>query len=109
MLKKDRKERLGQQRGVDEILSHPWFADIDLDDLLAKRIPSPYIPKIEGARDLSNFDVEVTSQKLQESILPEESINIIMDNKDAFKDFGPIVKQDMTLKKRSGSQSSDCD
>ena len=29
--------------------------------------------------------------------------------KDAFKDFGPIVKQDMTLKKRSGSQSSDCD
>jgi len=79
--------------------------------LLAKKEPSPYIPKIEGIRDLSNFDPEVTNQSLKESILPEESINIIMDKKDAFKDFGPIVKQDMTLKKmtRSGSQSSDCD
>ena len=109
MLVKDRKERLGQQNDVNDILKHPWFADIDIENILAKREVSPYIPKIEGIRDLSNFDPEITNQKLQESILPEESINIIMDKKDAFKDFGPIVKQDMTFKKRSGSQSSDCD
>jgi len=30
MLKKDRKERLGQKMDVDEILGHPWFSDIDI-------------------------------------------------------------------------------
>jgi hypothetical protein len=55
-------------------------------------MPSPYIPKIDGIRDLSNFDPEMTNQTLKESILPEASVNIILDKKDAFKDFGPIIK-----------------
>jgi serum/glucocorticoid-regulated kinase 2 len=92
MLVKDRKERLGQRNDVDEILTHPWFADIDIDDVKHKRMPSPYIPKIDGNRDLSNFDPEMTNQTLKESILPEASVNIILDKKDAFKDFGPIIK-----------------
>lgn len=96
---------------MDDILKHPWFADLDMELLLAKKEPSPYIPKIEGIRDLQNFDADVTKESLKESILPEESINKIMDNKDAFKDFGPLVKKDMglTKQKRSGSASSDCD
>ena len=60
---------------------------------------------------MSNFDAEVTSESLKESILPEESINIIMDKKDAFKDFGPIMKTDLNRgkHKRAGSASSDND
>jgi hypothetical protein len=42
-------------------LKHPWFADIDIESILAKREVSPYIPKIEGIRDLSNFDPEITN------------------------------------------------
>lgn len=99
MLIKDRSDRLGQQNDVDDILKHPWFADLDMELLLAKKEPSPYVPKIEGIRDLQNFDPEVTNESLKESMLPEESINKIMDKKDAFKDFGPLVKQDMKLMK----------
>lgn len=35
LLDKNRKSRLGNN-GMDEILAHPWFADIDKDQLLAK-------------------------------------------------------------------------
>jgi hypothetical protein len=111
MLTKDRKLRLGQQKDVDEILGHPWFADLDMANLLAKKEPSPYVPKIDGSKDLSHFDEEVTNESLKESILPEESINLIMDKKDAFKDFGPILKSDLGISKmkRAGSESSDND
>lgn len=111
MLIKDRKERLGRVKDVDDILGHPWFADLDMESLLKKKEPSPYVPKIEGSKDLSCFDTEVTSASLRESILPEESINIIMDKKDAFKDFGPIMKTDIIggKFKRAGSESSDND
>ena len=90
MLVKDRKERLGQLKDVDEILGHPWFADVDIDAILNKSETAPFIPKIEGLRDLSNFDPEVVAQNLKESILAEESINLIRDKHDAFKDFGTM-------------------
>lgn len=31
LLDKDRKKRLGSQNDIDEIMSHPFFADIDRD------------------------------------------------------------------------------
>ena len=70
MLLKDRKERLGQLKDVDEILSHPRFVDLDIDSILSKKMSAPFIPKIDGTRDLSNFDPEVVNQNLRESILP---------------------------------------
>lgn len=30
MLEKDRKLRLGQKNDLDDILGHPWFADLDI-------------------------------------------------------------------------------
>ena len=44
MLQKDRKERLGQLKDVDEILGHPWFADLDLDSILNKKMPNVVDP-----------------------------------------------------------------
>lgn len=35
LLTKDPKKRLGTKGGIQEILSHPWFADINMKDLLA--------------------------------------------------------------------------
>ena len=89
-------------------MGHPWFADIDIEAILKKRESAPFIPKIEGQRDLSNFDPEVTNQNLKESILPEESINLIRDKHDAFKDFGKIKNTELTQSnKLTGSASSD--
>ena len=91
MLAKDRKERLGQNKGVEDILGHPWFKNLDMKQLLAKKIQSPYVPPVANKQDLSNFDPDVVSESLKESILPEKQQNLILDKKDAFKDFGPLM------------------
>lgn len=91
MLSKERKDRLGQDKDVDDILSHPWFEDLEVDKLLDKKMPAPFKPKMEGKTDLRNFDPELTSQTLHESIVPPESIAAIKDKEEAFEGFGPML------------------
>jgi hypothetical protein len=55
---------------VDEILEHPWFADIDIASVLNKSMSAPFVPDIKGNKDLSNFDPELRKSGLNESILP---------------------------------------
>ena len=55
---------------MDEILMHPFFAELDMSKLLQKRIVAPFIPVIAGHRDLRNFDSEIVGEGLTESILP---------------------------------------
>lgn len=45
-LKKKPDERLGSQNGLDDILAHPWFADIDPKALLDKDIVPEFKPKL---------------------------------------------------------------
>jgi len=52
MLVKDRSERLGQNNDMDEILMHPFFADLNVDSLLKKKVVAPFIPTVKGVRDL---------------------------------------------------------
>ena len=59
MLVKDRFGRLGQKKGVEEILGHPWFSNLNMEDILAKKVESPYTPPIKNKQDLQNFDPEV--------------------------------------------------
>jgi len=70
---------LGQQNDVDDILGHPWFKDLNIKEILDKKAASPYVPKINNSSDLQNFDSEVTTQPIEESILPEEAVNTIID------------------------------
>ena len=56
LLNKDKSQRLGRETGVDEIISHPWFAELNIEKLLAKQIEAPYIPVIKQDDDTSNFD-----------------------------------------------------
>lgn len=57
LLEKDKSKRLGRIDGVDEIIAHPWFAELGTpEDLLNKTIKAPYIPTIKQEDDTSNFD-----------------------------------------------------
>ena len=106
MLNKDRKQRLGQNNDVNDILLHPWFKDLDIDKLLKKKLAAPYVPTVEGKTDLRNFDPEVVGQELAESIIPPESIKIITQKDDAFSGFGPSsVKMDKIKDKKSDWKS----
>jgi serum/glucocorticoid-regulated kinase 2 len=35
LLKKDRRERLGAKNGIKEILAHPWFSNLNVNEILA--------------------------------------------------------------------------
>jgi len=43
-LDRNASTRLGAKGDVNEIISHPWFADFDFDALLRQEIPPPYKP-----------------------------------------------------------------
>lgn len=46
MLSKDRRQRLGCNGDLDEVLMHPFFADLDMNKLLQKKLPAPFVPAI---------------------------------------------------------------
>lgn len=55
-------ERLGTKGGVEAVISHPFFDDIDMDLLLSKKMEPPFIPEIdEDKYGTKNFDDEVTN------------------------------------------------
>ncbi|PIL22593.1 hypothetical protein GSI_15282 [Ganoderma sinense ZZ0214-1] len=64
LLTRDPTRRLGSGKGdAEEIKRHPFFKDVNFDDVLHKRIPPPYFPTINGTADTSNFDEEFTREQ----------------------------------------------
>lgn len=86
-LVKDPRKRLGG--GVDdslEIKRHPFFKSIDWDDLANKRIKAPFVPKITGELDVSNFAEEFTS------MIPADSPAVIPPNDEKiFKGYSYVA------------------
>ncbi|GAB5590900.1 Serine/threonine kinase [Umbelopsis nana] len=63
LLTRDPEKRLGSGRSdAQEIKAHPFFAGVNWDDMLQKRVPPPFYPKITGPADTSNFDEEFTRE-----------------------------------------------
>ena len=49
---KDPAIRIGTKGDVDEILAHPWFAEINLDDMMKKKLTPPYKPEVKSDAEL---------------------------------------------------------
>ncbi|KAG8913674.1 hypothetical protein FRC01_004432 [Tulasnella sp. 417] len=61
LLERDPSQRLGS-RGVEEIKTHPFFAQhIDWERLIQKKIAPPFKPRAIGQIDVSNFSSDFTS------------------------------------------------
>lgn len=58
LLTRDPARRLGSGKAdAEEIKRHPFFKDVNFDDVMNKRIPPPYFPTIVSPRSLEpNFD-----------------------------------------------------
>lgn len=67
LLAKDQSARLGSQADSLEVLSHPWFADLDWSKLLQRKLEAPFKPKVDGDEWMQNFDKEFINEKVRDS------------------------------------------
>ncbi len=70
-------------RGDMDIRDHPWFAVIDTERLLTKRIPAPWVPKIRDPLDTSHFD----SYRHVENEPAAGKSHLSQHQQDLFRDF----------------------
>ncbi|XP_071954339.1 cAMP-dependent protein kinase catalytic subunit beta isoform X2 [Antedon mediterranea] len=57
LLQVDLTKRYGNlKNGVNDIKGHKWFSTTDWIAIYQKRVEAPFIPKVAGASDTSNFD-----------------------------------------------------
>ncbi|KTW30847.1 protein kinase C-like protein [Pneumocystis carinii B80] len=63
LLIKEPEQRLGSgPSDALEVMAHPFFRNINWDDIYHKRVHPPYFPKITNPMDTSNFDTEFTHE-----------------------------------------------
>lgn len=64
-LTKNPSRRLGcvVNAGEAAILSHPFFREIDWESLEAKKVKTPFKPKIKAKCDVNNFDQDFTKEE----------------------------------------------
>jgi len=56
LLKPNAVERIGNLRnGIEDILGHDWFANIEFDEFRHQTMPAPWIPMIVDPLDTSHF------------------------------------------------------
>lgn len=62
LLTREPDQRLGSgATDAQEVMSQPFFRNINWDDIYHKRVAPPFMPQIKNATDTSNFDSEFTS------------------------------------------------
>ncbi|KAG5977802.1 Serine/threonine kinase [Claviceps digitariae] len=62
LLTREPEQRLGSgPTDAQEVMSQPFFRNINWDDIYHKRVEPPFKPSIKSATDTSNFDSEFTS------------------------------------------------
>lgn len=91
MLQKDRKSRLGYEGDSEEVLGHPFFAELDMNKLISKEIEPPFKPVINSGQNLDfyNFESKHTrSGGVKESMIREEEKRKVLEQQSVFENFG---------------------
>lgn len=73
LLERSPSKRLGSgERGADDIMAHPFFRNINWNDLKQKKVKPPYRPQTSGPGDIRNIDALFTNEQVKET--PEVGI-----------------------------------
>ena len=68
-LEVDNKKRLGYgNEGISNIKKHPFFKDIDWEELYNKKIKPEFVPEFDSDEDVKFFDCEFTSEKIEDEV-----------------------------------------
>ena len=76
LLIKNPRARMCCQRGCGELKNLAFFADLDWDAVLEKRITMEYIPEIQGETDVSSFETTFTREEAVDSVATEAQLSI---------------------------------
>ena len=83
LLERNPTQRLGYN-GFEEIKTHPWFKDIDWDQLYRKEIIPPFRPTVKDEESTEQIDTEFTS--VMPAVTPTP-VNAVLTDQSAFQDF----------------------
>jgi len=88
LLEKNAANRLGTKGGVEEVLSHPWLQDLDIEKIVEKAIEAPVKPQLsQDILDVSNFDSAFTGEEATVSVVPSNKLSKIQNNASQFVNF----------------------
>lgn len=88
MLEKNPANRLGSRGGLEEVLAHPWFAELDHEKILDRRIEAPVRPQLSAdVFDVSNFDSTFTTEEAKVTVVPAGKMPTIQNNARQFENF----------------------
>ena len=83
LLNRDQTKRLGSSTAdASDIMSHPFFRDVQWADLRARQVPAPYKPVVSSAHDTRNIDKMFTNERPVET--PEQTVPNTMARKTQF-------------------------
>uniref|UniRef100_A0A183B321 AGC-kinase C-terminal domain-containing protein n=1 Tax=Echinostoma caproni TaxID=27848 RepID=A0A183B321_9TREM len=64
LMRRNVNQRLGSSaQDAEEVKRQPFFRNLDFVALLDRRLPPPFVPTVNGAEDVSNFDEEFTREQ----------------------------------------------
>jgi len=73
LLQREPEKRLGSGQGdYQELTSHPFFREVNWEDLYNKKIEPSFKPIIRSATDTRYFDTEFTNQVARHSVVAEK-------------------------------------
>ncbi|KAI8848828.1 kinase-like domain-containing protein [Chytridium lagenaria] len=78
----------GGKLDAEEVKRHPYFAGVDWNAFMQKKVPPPWKPTINGATDVSNFDAEFTKEP---AVLTPISTVLPAANQKEFDDFDYVA------------------
>ena len=81
-------KRLGYgSNGTENIKKHPFFKDINWEELYNKKVEPEFVPKIFNELDLGNFDKFFTNENVFEPESEMNSASVLKDNPNEFAGF----------------------
>lgn len=83
-LMKDPAKRIGN-KGLSQIMEHPWFEPMDWDKMRALKYEAPIKPEIKDPLDIDNFNATAERPKLSD--MSQIDKNIIENYQNKFEDF----------------------
>lgn len=88
LLDRDAAKRIGSgSDDANEIINHPFFADIDWKKLQEKQLKAPYIPEIQAYEAVSDNEQHTIEKQDEVDVITADSKALIMKNKDQFQGF----------------------